>query len=61
MCCDKPYVYFKDLLSQQIEPDRTVFNTWLTYKPRNLHISAELRLKCVVPRSVQNTHYYLFD
>ncbi|XP_021085414.1 oocyte-secreted protein 3-like isoform X2 [Mesocricetus auratus] len=35
----------------EIEPDRTVFNTWLTYKPRNLHISAELRLKCVVPSS----------
>lgn len=50
MCCNKPY-----LLSQQIVVDRTIFYSWLTYKPKNLQISAELPLKCVVPRSVQNT------
>ncbi|CAO2584769.1 Oocyte-secreted protein 3 [Lemmus lemmus] len=35
----------------EIVVDRTIFYSWLTYKPRNLHISAELPLKCVVPRS----------
>ncbi|XP_051048120.1 oocyte-secreted protein 3 [Phodopus roborovskii] len=39
--------------------DRTVFYTWLTYKPRLFHISAELPLQCVVPRSVQNTRSLL--
>ncbi|XP_027262637.1 oocyte-secreted protein 3-like [Cricetulus griseus] len=36
----------------EIVPDRTIFNTWLTYKPRNLCASAELQLECVIPRSV---------
>ncbi|XP_075830714.1 oocyte-secreted protein 3-like [Microtus pennsylvanicus] len=31
--------------------DRTIFYSWLTYIPKNLHISAELPLKCVVPSS----------
>ncbi|ERE78317.1 oocyte-secreted protein 1 [Cricetulus griseus] len=35
----------------EIVPDRTIFNTWLTYKPRNLCASAELQLECVIPRS----------
>ncbi|XP_049993531.1 oocyte-secreted protein 3-like [Alexandromys fortis] len=39
----------------EIVVDRTIFYSWLTYKPKNLQISAELPLKCVVPRSVQNT------
>nr|XP_048286517.1 oocyte-secreted protein 3-like [Myodes glareolus] len=39
----------------EIVVDRTIFHSWLTYKPKHLHISAELPLKCVVPRSVQNT------
>ncbi|XP_041910375.1 oocyte-secreted protein 3 [Arvicola amphibius] len=34
----------------EVVVDRTIFYSWLTYKPKNLHISAELPLKCVVPR-----------
>ncbi|XP_032748715.1 oocyte-secreted protein 3-like [Rattus rattus] len=30
--------------------DRTIVNNWLTYKPRNTSLSAELQLQCVIPR-----------
>ncbi|XP_051002871.1 oocyte-secreted protein 3-like [Acomys russatus] len=30
--------------------DRTILYSWLTYKPKNKPISAELQLRCVIPR-----------
>ncbi|XP_031240601.1 oocyte-secreted protein 3-like [Mastomys coucha] len=30
--------------------DGTIVNTWLTYMPKNISISAELQLQCVIPR-----------
>uniref|UniRef100_A0A8D1AW77 Uncharacterized protein n=1 Tax=Sus scrofa TaxID=9823 RepID=A0A8D1AW77_PIG len=37
----------------QVFYDGTFINSWLTYKPRNHLLSAELRLECMVPRLLE--------